>query len=712
MSTLMQRSSRQIAEQQVMSDLMNSLLAERLLPLQGQAFVDLAAAPVEFRQYYKGYEADGEKSREKRGTSHLTHDQAADVQNNMAYSYSERSSIEDTPSKDKLSENKPSRYSSSVDKSNEDRSNKCNSTGDSSNGDKSTEGSYGGDCSNEDNVTEDKSTAALDFRLGLHTEGVLCLVENGVRQGIQWVQGSPIYQQHSDGSWTVLDTPAEVARVVLQQALSAEAYAQPGVTDFLASLELAVEHYTLGWDQIQALSAYHPRSSYEWFVKSERIAALRDRPFHPTSKAKVGFSAEDVKDYAAEFGQTIRLRWVAIQRNAVQQGCLDGLSILDMLYDAQREEIQSECDRRGLSMDEYLPMPVHPWQLEHIILPRFTKEIVEGSIVVLDVQIGDVWATSSLRSMAQTAESALMLKLPVSVLSLGAARYLPVVKLLNGLVGEKMLRQAVACDETLKDRVYMCEEQNWWGYMPEWAGLFDDHPRHLAAQIRVYPAELLDDAYRIVPMAALGVNLDGHHLLSEMVGRDLSAVEVLDFYGAIASTFYDIVMRLFKVGVVPEIHGQNCCLVLEHHQVKGLLFRDHDSVRLHQPYLDQHRIADPGYHIRPGYSNSLYNETIQKLIFYVQSLGTQVNLAAIMEAMSEVYDIPETKFWEITEQAWREALHQVQLPETDRAMLERVIFESEAWPVKLVVRPLLEADGVPGAMPSGKGQGWNPFYKR
>ncbi len=31
-------------------------------------------------------------------------------------------------------------------------------------------------------------------------------------------------------------------------------------------------------------------------------------------------------------------------------------------------------------------------------------------------------------------------------------------------------------------------------------------------------------------------------------------------------------------------------------------------------------------------------------------------------------------------------------------------------PVKLIIRPLLEADGVPGAMPSGKGQGYNPFW--
>ncbi|MCM3134064.1 IucA/IucC family siderophore biosynthesis protein [Paenibacillus polysaccharolyticus] len=661
MSTLMQRSSRQTAEQQVMSDLMNSLLAEQLLPLQGHRFVDFATAPAQLRQLYQGY-AQWEKGSAKKHVHDIV-----DEQNKSGYNSNE--------------------YNFTLDNFSE-----SNST--------------------EDHASaQDMSVVTPPFSLGLHTEGVICLVENGVRQGIQWVQGSPIYQQYSDGSWTMLDTPAAVGRAVLKRALSEDEFKQPGVADFLASLDLAVEHYELGWNQVQTLSAYRPKSAYEWFVKSERIAALRDRPFHPSSKAKVGFRTEDVKTYAAEFGKEIRLRWVAIKRDAVQQGCEDGLSILDMLYDAQREEVQAECSRRGLSMDEYLPMPVHPWQLEHIILPRFTKEIVEGSVVVLDAQIGDVFATSSLRSMAQTAESALMLKLPVSVLSLGAARYLPVVKLLNGLVGEKMLRQAVACDETLKENVYMCEEQNWWGFMPESMGLFDDHPRHLAAQIRVYPAELLDDGYKIVPMAALGVNLDGHHLLTEIMGRNLSVEDVLEFYNQIATTFYDIVMRLFKVGVVPEIHGQNCCLVLEHNQVEGLLFRDHDSVRLHQPYLDKHGIADPGYHIRPGYSNSLYNETIQKLIFYVQSLGTQVNLASIMEAMSEVYNIPETKFWEITEQAWREALHEVQLPETDRSTLERVIFESEAWPVKLVVRPLLEADGVPGAMPSGKGQGWNPFYK-
>lgn len=248
-------------------------------------------------------------------------------------------------------------------------------------------------------------------RYRLHTQGVLCLVETGVRQGAEWVQGSPIYEEKADGSWVLLDSPAEVGRAVLQRALSDDAYAQPGVAEFLTSLDIAVEQFALGWEQVQYLSANVPASAYEWFIKGERVAALRDRPFHPSSKAKVGFNAEDVTRYAAEFGKAISLRWVAIRLDAVQQGCEDGLSILDVLDDVQRGVVEAEFARKGITLDEYLPMPVHPWQLEHVILPRFTREIEEGSIVVLDIEVGDVQATSSLRSMAPSTESTLMLKL-------------------------------------------------------------------------------------------------------------------------------------------------------------------------------------------------------------------------------------------------------------------------------------------------------------
>ena len=52
-----------------------------------------------------------------------------------------------------------------------------------------------------------------------------------------------------------LISPADVGRAVLQRALSDKAYAQPGVAEFLVSLDIAAEQYALGWEQVQDLSA-------------------------------------------------------------------------------------------------------------------------------------------------------------------------------------------------------------------------------------------------------------------------------------------------------------------------------------------------------------------------------------------------------------------------------------------------------------------------
>lgn len=539
----------------------------------------------------------------------------------------------------------------------------------------------------------------------------LCfLMEKSYRQGYQWVLGSPIYKK-ADEDWTEIHSPIELSQFVFRHTLSKEAYEHPGVADFLDGIKVSVQQLALSLERIADYQSFTPVSAYDWYLKGEMIASLRDRPFHPLSKAKIGFTQQDYQNYMAEFGNQATLCWVAVCNDSLVKGCPDDeMECLDVLNDEQKAIVENELILKGISKEKYTVIPVHPWQLKNMILPAFKKEIEAQTIIILDAKAGDFLATSSVRSLTSPYESTKMLKLPVSVKSLGAARYLPVVKLLNGIAGERMFRQAIACDETLSDRVFLCEEKNWWGYMPQSMGLFDDHPRHLSAQVRIYPQEIMRKDYKIIPMSSLGVVLQEKHFLTEIAGESLSHEDIINFYSDLATTFYDITMRLFKVGIVPEIHGQNCCVVLKHNKIAGLLFRDHDSVRLHQPYLDKHQIKDPGYHIRPGYSNSLYNETIEKLIYYIQTLGTQVNLAAIMESLAEMYQIPEKLFWKITQTKLREALQTIDIPEPDRELLHYELFDRKEWPVKLIIRPLLESDGVPGAMPSGKGVGHNPLY--
>jgi len=96
-------------------------------------------------------------------------------------------------------------------------------------------------------------------------------------------------------------------------------------------------------------------------------------------------------------------------------------------------------------------LPVHPWQFEHVLQAQLGDAFARGDCQRLDFTDGDFFATSSLRSMTPCFNSADYLKLPMAIYSLGASRYLPPVKMINGGPSEAFLRQALAKDETLQE---------------------------------------------------------------------------------------------------------------------------------------------------------------------------------------------------------------------------------------------------------------------
>lgn len=463
-------------------------------------------------------------------------------------------------------------------------------------------------------------------------------------------------------------------------------------------------------------------STAQCFQALERRAALRDRPFHPVAKAKQGLDEANHERYAAEFDWPMTLRWIAMNRRELLLGTESASAEmphepLDLLLTAaEREAIEAEMTSRGLARSTHLAMPVHPWQMAYGLPKHLSEMLTVGDGVPLDTAGGVFQATSSLRSLAPVGSGRHYLKLPMAVFSLGAARYLPAVKLINGERGQTMLEQARPLDPVLQTHLYLCEERLWWSYMPEGSGLFDDPPRHLGVMVREYPASLLEDQHvRLLPMAALGVPLsrdDGHFFDDWLRFRGLPAEAdaIEGLFAEVCSGFFDIVLRLYHLGLMPEIHGQNAVLVWRDGRIDGLLLRDHDSVRLHQPWLDRYGIDDPDYQIRPGYSNSLYNDSPRDLLFYLQTLGIQVNLYAIIETLALHYDVDEAALWRVLRGCLEQRIVQLPFTAEERQTLHTVLFDDVRWPLKCVLRPLLEQQGVPGSMPSAKSTLPNPFH--
>ncbi|MGQ7890492.1 IucA/IucC family protein [Paenibacillus sp. WC2504] len=515
-----------------------------------------------------------------------------------------------------------------------------------------------------------------------------------------------------------LELMGHVATLYANDPVAVDPY---GAVKFLHMLEqtLLQTSFSLENEQPRAPILALPQAAS--LLEAERKAAYRDRPFHPVSKVKQGWAYDECSSYTAEFGRPITLNWMAVKQDYVVSGLEEGRELFPvdlLLSEEERNQINAELDRRGLGEGAYTAIPVHPWQMSAILPEQIKRELEEKICIPLETETGTFYATSSVRSVMPENESPYHVKLPLGIYSLGGLRYLSAIKLMNGQQAESLMRQAVERDAVLKQKLFLCDETKWWAYLPEDRDLFADYPRHLSTMIREYPAELVQDAdIRLLPMSALSVHesVENGHLFDEWltwIGSDLNTDAVVQLFREVLVSYFEICFRLFRLGMMPEVHGQNCVLVWKQGKIEGLLLRDHDALRVHVPWLNANGLEDPAYTLRAGYPNSLYHDQPQKLLTFFQMLGIQVNSYAILKSVAHYYGLNEAFLWKELHSCLEEAIQKAELPDEVANVLNDALFVKAAWPWKQIVRPLLKKQAlrVPGSMPFGQGEVANPFH--
>lgn len=510
--------------------------------------------------------------------------------------------------------------------------------------------------------------------------------------------------------------PPTLMRLLGRFAAEKKGIRYPNLEPFIGDLQLAEEQTCLS---MEAFSNYvsNRRPALFRFIDAEQWSSFRDRPFHPTSRVKRGWSAEEYREYGAEFHPTLTIEWVAVRRDLVLSGqTVPGQSPdVYLLSPNEQEQITEAFGRCGISRNDYAAFPVHPWQMKSVLLPEFVPEFSNKICVPLHVQIGDYVPTSSVRSLAPLHGGEEHMKLPLGIVSLGAVRYLPALYMINGEKAQRLLEEAKRLDPLLSERLHLCDETKWWAYHPHEADLFEDRPRHLSCLIRKYPQTfMLDDSVQCLPMSAFAVVDPDRtsHILDVLLGNrgDVGKDQIITFFQQVCDRFFSVVLRLLRCGILPEIHGQNVVLVIKHGQIEGILLRDLDTTRLYLPWLTGSGLHDPGYVVKANRTNSLYNSTPEELIFYLQSLGIQVNLCSIMDACSQRYRISDRDLWHVLKESLACQIKGAGFAEPQRILIEDILFHRKTWPYKLCITPMLEQQGgAVGSMPSGKGELTNPL---
>lgn len=483
---------------------------------------------------------------------------------------------------------------------------------------------------------------------------------------------------------------------------------------------------------------------YQTLIAAEQWASLMDRPFHPLAKGKLGFTQVEYQCYMAEFNQSIKLVWVAIAKSHVMVAeCVEDTATQNpaayLLDKNQQQKLLQELQDKNLA-DTHIAIPVHPWQMTHVVDDIYADDLANGTVVILTFDELTTYASSSMRSMLIDADTPNSIKLPIGVYALNSKRYLPALKLINGEKNQAILRQARQHDPVLATQLRLWDERLWWGYMmPSHVHdksatnpcFYQEKPTHLGAMLRQLPADLCDDAVRLLPMASLGMLVykqgTSHHVFDDIIQGDIQnniqedvqetprqakKTAVIKCFSNLCNMFLGTMLRCLRLGFAPEMHGQNIIIVLKNHRFTSLLLRDHDSVRIYLPWLTRHQIADPEYLSPPDFKNRLYRETPQALIFYLQSLGILVNIRAIIEALVEHYHINEDTLWHEAMSSIETALATIDFDVNQLKVIRDELLARQHYPHKTLLLPVIERGTDPhGSMPAGESKTTNPFMR-
>jgi staphyloferrin B synthase len=475
--------------------------------------------------------------------------------------------------------------------------------------------------------------------------------------------------------------------------------AEPSRFNHLLNLSLAQAHFALA-HETGALARLGNAGLADW----EAVCSLKDRPFHPLARAR------DWGDAPSESkpGDRVPFHWVAVPRHRLLGTTADGQPLArELLDESGLSRLRVAAQHLQLGSSDYLWFPVHPWQWRWLNADsqRRSRPWL-NECLDLGVELGEGAATASLRTLEVAGRRDLHIKFSLSVYALGALRVLPPRYLHNGALAEKLLRQLRRMDTGLQRSLWLCDEQSWWA-ISSGCDLIEERGE-LACLLRRYPMPA--DA-EMIPMAAFTVLAsDGRLPAVEYLLRDAATSEAAQaLFEDITDALAALGLRCFAYGVMPELHGQNVVLVCSNGAVAGLLLRDHDTLRICPPMLESRGIALPGYRIDQSTPNTLVLTDPEKLLAYFQTLAIEVNLYAIAVAMSARFEIEEAWFWRTIRASLSEWLERAALSPTAQRLARQALLQSDRWPFKKVMAPLLTQPQLGTGMPSSFGEIANPL---
>lgn len=307
-------------------------------------------------------------------------------------------------------------------------------------------------------------------------------------------------------------------------------------------------------------------------------------PCFVANNGRLGFGIHEYLSYAPETASPVRLVWLAAHRSRAAFTAGVGIEYESFI----RRELGAETVERfgltlvdrGLDPDDFLLIPVHPWQWWNKLSVTFAAEIARGHLVCLGEGDDEYLAQQSIRTFFNKSHPEKhYVKTALSVINMGFMRGLSAAYMEATPAINDWLAQLIDNDPVLKSTgLSIIREQAAVGYRHlEYEAATDRYSPYrkmLAALWRESPVSSLQDGESLATMASL-VHLDheGASFAGALIERSgLAPVEWLRRY--LRAYFTPLLHSFYAYDLVFMPHGENVILVLKDGVVERAIYKD------------------------------------------------------------------------------------------------------------------------------------------
>ncbi|MDO9712511.1 IucA/IucC family protein [Paracraurococcus lichenis] len=411
-----------------------------------------------------------------------------------------------------------------------------------------------------------------------------------------------------------------------------------------------------------------------WLIKApeEVQALLSGHPKAVANKGRLGWGEGALAAFTPERAEPFRLTWVVLDTQCATWASAGGASFAgECIPAAERSTFDAAVARCGIAPEHALPLPVHPWQWDNVLLPEFAGEIAAGRMAPIGC-FGDVYRPQqSIRTLTNVSRRGRAdVKLALSILNTSAYRGLGGTTLRAGQALSGWLAGIVAADPVLhRRRVTVLRELAGVHFThPAYAAL-PDVPYHYREHLGAILRESAEAHAGLKEWPALYATLHERDATGRPLALAMARQAGLDIEVWLERLFDLTVVPLHhllcRYGCCPIAHGQNLMLILRQGLPVAMALKD---------FQGDFDLADTGQAEAAGLPAEiaalLPRKRPEVVVHNIQTAHFVTTLRFLSDALAAAGALQERRFYSLLARTLRAYQREADLPPTAYARYE------------------------------------------